>query len=110
MTVTWYSCIASSSAACVFGGVRLISSASMMFAKIGPRMNRMTRLPGRAVLLDHLRAEDVGRHEVGRELDAVEPQVHRLGERLDEQRLGEPGNAAQQDVAAGEERRSGFRG
>ena len=44
-TVTWYSCIASSSAAWVFGGVRLISSARMMFAKIGPRMNRMTRLP-----------------------------------------------------------------
>src|SRR5205085_11397090 len=33
------SCIASSIAACVLGGVRLISSARMMFAKIGPLMN-----------------------------------------------------------------------
>ena len=38
--VTWRSCIASSSAACVFGGVRLISSASTMFAKTGPSTNR----------------------------------------------------------------------
>ena len=59
-------------------------------------------LAGRAILLDDLGAEDVGRHEVGRELDAVEPEVHRLGQRLDEQRLGEPGHAPQQDVAAGE--------
>ena len=61
-------------------------------------------LAGRAVLLDHFRAEDVGRHQVGRELDAVEPQVDGLGELLDEQRLGQPGNAAQQAVPAGEKR------
>ena len=35
-TVTWCSCIASSSAAWVFGGVRLISSARITLAKIGP--------------------------------------------------------------------------
>ena len=35
-TVTRCSCMASSSAACVLGGVRLISSASTMFAKTGP--------------------------------------------------------------------------
>ena len=46
LTVTWYSCIASSRAACVFGGAR-ISSARMMFAKIGPLMNRMTRFRSR---------------------------------------------------------------
>ena len=33
--MTWYSCIASSRAACVFGGVRLISSASTTWAKAG---------------------------------------------------------------------------
>ena len=37
--VTWRSCIASSSAACVFGGARLISSASSRFVKIGPGRN-----------------------------------------------------------------------
>ena len=67
-----------------------------MFEKIGPRMKRMTRLPGGPVLLDHFRAEDVGRHEIGRELDPVEPQVDGLGQLLDEQRLGETGDAAEQ--------------
>ena len=43
--VTLCSCIASSSAACVRGGVRLISSASTMFAKIGPRTKRKLRAP-----------------------------------------------------------------
>ena len=43
--VTCRSCMASSSAACVFGGVRLISSASTMLAKIGPRTNRNSRFP-----------------------------------------------------------------
>src|SRR5215218_1930582 len=43
--VTWYSCIASSSAACVLGGVRLISSARMICAKTGPLTNRRLRTP-----------------------------------------------------------------
>ena len=46
---------------------------------------------GRAVLFDDLGAEDVGRHQVGRELDAAELQVDRVGQRLDQQRLGQPG-------------------
>src|SRR5262245_58430976 len=45
LTVTWYSCIASSSAAWVLGGVRLISSARIRFAKTGPGMNRVVRRP-----------------------------------------------------------------
>ena len=45
LTVTWYSCIASSSAACVLGGVRLISSARITFANTGPGMNRISRRP-----------------------------------------------------------------
>src|ERR1035437_2262712 len=39
------SCIASSSAACVFGGARLISSASTMLANTGPFVNWKVRLP-----------------------------------------------------------------
>ena len=35
----------------------------MMFAKIGPLMNRMTRF-GRAILFDHFGAQDVGWHQV----------------------------------------------
>ena len=37
--VTCRSCIASSSAACVFGGARLISSARSRFVKTGPGLN-----------------------------------------------------------------------
>ena len=48
--------------------------------------------------------EDVGRHQVGRELNAVEPQVDRLGQLLDQQRLRQARHAAQQAVAAGEKR------
>ena len=35
--VTCFSCIASSSADCTFGGARLTSSASTTWAKMGPR-------------------------------------------------------------------------
>ena len=38
-SVTCRSSIASSNAACVLPGARLISSASRMFVKIGPRSN-----------------------------------------------------------------------
>ena len=72
-TVTDCSCIASSSADCVLGVARLISSASTMLAKIGPRWNSK-RLPP-LVLDDDVGADDVGRHQVGRELDAREGQV-----------------------------------
>ena len=41
--VTWRSCIACSRAAWVFGGVRLISSASTMLAKTGPGTKRNDR-------------------------------------------------------------------
>ena len=43
--VTWYSCIACKSAACVLGGVRLISSARTMLAKTGPLIKRKARFP-----------------------------------------------------------------
>src|SRR5262249_26675383 len=44
-TVTWRSCMASSSAACVLGGVRLISSARMTLANSGPWRNLNSRWP-----------------------------------------------------------------
>ena len=68
-------------------------------------MKRITRLPVDAILLDHLGAEDVGRHQVGRELDAVElaggpPAASVLMSSV----FARPGHAAQQAVTAGEER------
>ena len=40
-SVTWRSCMTSSSAACVLAGARLISSASKRFVNTGPRRSRM---------------------------------------------------------------------
>ena len=44
-------------------------------------------------------ADDVRRHQVGRELDAVEPEVQRLGQGAHETGLAEAGDALEQDVA-----------
>ena len=59
----------------------------------------------RAVLLvEHLGAGDVRRHQVGRELNPLEAEVEDRRERLDQQRLGQPGHAGDQAVAAREQR------
>ena len=47
------------------------------------------RLARRAALDDHVGADDVGGHQVGRELDARERQVQRLGQRAHQQRLAQ---------------------
>ena len=65
---TWRSCIASSSAACVFGGARLISSAREEVRRRPGRGGTRTRV----ALVPDRRARDVGREQVGRELDAGE--------------------------------------
>ena len=57
-----------------------------------------------AVLLNHLRARDVGRHQVGRELNAAELQRQGLGQRADQQRLRQPRHAHQQAMPAGKHR------
>ena len=49
-------------------------------------------------------ADEVGGHEVGRELDAVEGAAEHVGERPHGQRLGEPGHALEQHVTAGQQR------
>ncbi len=51
---------------------------------------------------DDVRAEDVGGHQVGRELDAVEGEIEHFAERADEQGFAQAGDAFEQDVAAGE--------
>jgi hypothetical protein len=48
-------------------------------------------------------AGDVGRHQVGRELDAPELELQRLRQAADEERLAEARHALEQAVAAGEE-------
>ena len=51
-------------------------------------------------VLQHLRADDVGGHQVGRELDALGIEPQHLAQRLHQQRLGEARHADQQRVAA----------
>jgi hypothetical protein len=87
--VTLISCIASSRADCVFGVARLISSARTTLAKIGPGWNSKNVPP--CVLLHDVRADDVGRHQVRRELDARELEVEHVGQRVDELVLPRPG-------------------
>ncbi len=52
--------------------------------------------------LEHVGADDVGRHQVRRELDAPETYRERLAERSDEQRLAETRHPFQQHVALAE--------
>ena len=56
------------------------------------------------VLLHHLGAENVGRHQVGRELDAAGIEAEHDAERLDQLGLGKARHADQQRMAAGEQR------
>ena len=53
-------------------------------------------------LVEDFGAEDVGGHQVGRELDAAGVEAEHGAERLDELRLGEAGDADEKAVAAGE--------
>ena len=60
--------------------------------------------PRAAILLDHVGAGDVGRHQVRRELNAAEAEIQRPAERADHERLGQARHAFQQAMAAAEER------
>jgi hypothetical protein len=97
--VTCFSCIASSSAACVFGGVRLISSASSRPAKRGPELE----VAGPLVVDE--RPGDVAGQQVGRELGALEVEPQRLGEAAGRERLAQAGEVLHEHVTAGEDAR-----
>ena len=53
--------------------------------------------------VEDVRARDVGGHQVGRELDAVEVRAEHMGKRADEQRLGDARHALDERVLAGED-------
>jgi hypothetical protein len=55
------------------------------------------------VFFDDVGAGDVGRHQIGRELDALELQAQHLRHGAHEQRLGRAGQAGNQAVAADEQ-------
>ncbi len=61
--------------------------------------------PARApFFVEDLGAGDVRRHQIRRELDPLEVEMQDVGERLDEERLGQTGHAGDQTMTAGEER------
>ena len=51
------------------------------------------------LLVHRFRAHDIRRHQIGRELDAVERQIQRVGNGLNQQGFGQAGHAHQQAVA-----------
>ncbi len=96
--------MASSSADCVLGGVRLISSASRMLPKIGPWTKVQRRWPvvgSSSMMSVPVMSEGI---RSGRELDAPELEAERLRDGAHHQRLGGAGHAGDQAVAADEER------
>ena len=68
--------------------------------KTGPSSTSNVELSGPV----DARADEVGRHEIRRELHALERAAEDGGDRPDRQRLREPGNSLDQEVPAGEER------
>ncbi len=56
------------------------------------------------LLVVDARAHQVGGHQVGRELDALEAAAHGARQGLDGERLGQPGHAFDQQVALGQQR------
>ena len=59
-------------------------------------------MPG--FLVEHLGSGDVCRHQIGRELDALEREVENPRNGFDQQRLGQAGYAGDQTMSAGKER------
>ncbi len=57
---------------------------------------------------NHARAGDIGRHQVDGELNSVEAQIEREPQRLDQRGLAGAGDAFDQHVTAGEQRRQQF--
>ena len=53
----------------------------------------------------HVGADQVGGHQVGRELDALKLELEGVGQRADQQRLAQAGHALEQHVAAGDQGR-----
>ena len=67
--------------------------------KIGPSLGVNAPL----LRIEDERAGEVGGEQVGRELDAPEGRLDRIGHGLDRERLGQPGNALEEQVAVREE-------
>jgi len=60
-------------------------------------------MPG-SVFFEHFGSGDVGRHQVGCELNSAELQTEQFRDRFHQQRLGQPRRSGNQTVPAGEQR------
>ena len=94
--VTCSSFMASSSADCVFGVARLISSASRKLVKIGPLLE--LELLGVGVVNGH--ADHVAGQHVGGELQPVKVRIDAARQRLRERGLADAGNVFDQQMPA----------
>ena len=97
--VTWRSSIASSSALCALGVARLTSSAMHELREHRPAME--LEATARAVV--DRDADDVGRQQVARELDALVREAEHARERVRERRLADARDVLDQEVAAREQ-------
>ncbi len=100
--------MACSSADCVLGEARLISSAISSCGEDRALDEAEAAAVFAGRVLQHFGADDVGGHEVGRELDALGVEAQHAAQRVDEQRLGEARHADQKRVSAGEDRDQAF--
>ena len=98
-TLTLPSLMASSKALCVFGVVRLISSARTTLANIGPGRNSKVW----SGLVENRHAQDVGGEQVAGELDAAEGAVEHARERMRQGGFSHPRHILDQEVALARE-------
>ena len=96
--------MASSSADCVFGRRAVDFVGQQDVAEDRPGHERPSAVAGGGIFLDDVGAGDVGGHQVGRELDALEDQAQRLGDGAHHQRLRGAGQAGDQAMAADKQR------
>ncbi len=100
--MTVRSCIASSSADCVFGVARLISSANTRLAKIGPGLKAKVLMAVIVALHDHA-ADDIAGHQVGGELNPRIAEFENARKSAKESCFTEPGNTLEQNMTSRDE-------
>lgn len=83
------------------GEARLISSAIRKLAE-DRTFDELERAAAIRARLEHFGAENIGGHEVGRELHAILVEAHHGRKRLDESRLSEARQTDQQRMPAAE--------
>ena len=100
--------MASNSAAWVFGGVRLISSARITLLNSGPSRKRKSRAPVlRFSSITSVPVMSAGMRS-GVNWMRLKREVQRPAQRADHQRLGQPRHAFQQAMAPAEQRNQQF--